>query len=78
MYSKHFITNVRIHREEGDAIHAMANGLMIQTDLEGISSLHMVGTYQDVFEISDSGFAIKDRRVIVDSFGIDNMLAVPV
>ena len=42
------------------------------------SSLYIVGTYQDVFEISDSGFAIKDRRVIVDSFGIDNMLAVPV
>jgi 3-phenylpropionate/cinnamic acid dioxygenase small subunit len=38
MYLKHFITNVRIHREEGDAIHAMANVLVIQTDLEGIST----------------------------------------
>lgn len=78
MYLKHFVTNVRIEKEDRGAIHSTANVLVIQSDLEGVSSLYIVGTYVDIISSAGERYTINERRVIVDSFGIDNMLAVPV
>jgi len=78
MYHKHFVSNVRVLKEIGDRLEASANVLVIQSDLEGVSSLYIVGTYLDLIITSGNGLLIKNRRVVIDSFGIDNMLAVPV
>jgi anthranilate 1,2-dioxygenase small subunit len=78
MYQKRFVTNVRILEESSDTIQSAANVLIIQSDLEGVSSLYMTGTYRDVVETGGERLLLRNRRVIVDSFGIDTMLAVPV
>jgi|SRR4051812_13864755 len=78
MYQKHFVTNIRILEETSNTIHATANVLVIQSDLEGVSSLYITGTYRDLIEAGSGRLLLRNRRVIVDSFGIDTMLAVPV
>ena len=78
MYLKHLITNVRILSRAADIVEANANVLVIQSSLEGVSSLCIVGSYLDTLEVGGERLLIRERRVVVDSFGIDTMLAVPV
>jgi anthranilate 1,2-dioxygenase small subunit len=78
MYRKHFIANIRILNEADEHIEASANVMVIQSDLEGVSSLFIAGSYVDLITTSGARLLLRNRKVIVDSFGIDNMLAVPV
>jgi anthranilate 1,2-dioxygenase small subunit len=72
------VSNVQIlPASKPDAISARANLLVYQSSEEGVSSLYMVARYE--LELIEKGDALKIRRmaVVVDSFGIDTMLAVP-
>jgi anthranilate 1,2-dioxygenase small subunit len=75
---RHFVTNVRIVDEEADRIKVKANFLVMQSDLEGVSEHYLIGRYED--EIVKKGESLKfiKKRAILDSFAINNMLAVPV
>jgi anthranilate 1,2-dioxygenase small subunit len=77
MYLRHYITNVRTEKTADGSIRASANLLVMQSDLEGNSSIYMVGRYEDVLAEIDGELKLRKRLVIVDSFSIDNMLAVP-
>jgi anthranilate 1,2-dioxygenase small subunit len=59
------------------AVSARANLVVYQSSEEGVSSLYMAARYE--LELIDKAGALKIRRmaVVVDSFGIDTMLAVP-
>jgi anthranilate 1,2-dioxygenase small subunit len=74
---RHFITNVRVTAGPGHSLQSDANFLVAQSDNEGNSSLYMVGRYDD--ELVDLGerLLLKRRLVVLDSFSIDTMLAVP-
>jgi anthranilate 1,2-dioxygenase small subunit len=75
---RHFVTNVRIVDEEAERIKVKANFLVMQSDLEGVSEHYLIGRYED--EIVKKGESLKfiKKRAILDSFAINNMLAVPV
>lgn len=77
MYLRHYITNVRTKETADGTIAASANLLVMQSDLEGNSSIYMVGRYEDTLAEIDGELKLRKRLVIVDSFSIDNMLAVP-
>ena len=77
VYMRHYITNVRTDQAADGSIRASANLLVMQSDLEGNSSIYMVGRYEDVLAEIDGQLKLRKRLVIVDSFSIDNMLAVP-
>jgi anthranilate 1,2-dioxygenase small subunit len=77
MYMRHYITNVRTDKAADGTILASANLLVMQSDLEGNSSIYMVGRYEDVLAEINGELKLRKRLVIVDSFSIDNMLAVP-
>ncbi|MEK7943962.1 aromatic-ring-hydroxylating dioxygenase subunit beta [Pigmentiphaga sp. YJ18] len=74
---RHYITNVRADETDAGAISASANFLVMQSDLEGNASVYMVGRYEDQMAITGDRLRLRRRLVIVDSFSIDNMLAVP-
>ncbi|ACQ98387.1 aromatic-ring-hydroxylating dioxygenase subunit beta [Burkholderia pseudomallei MSHR338] len=74
---RHYITNVRADETSDGVITASANFLVVQSDSEGNSSIYMVGRYEDQIEIVNERLRLRKRLVIVDSFSIDNMLAVP-
>ena len=71
------VSNVRAERKADGAIHARANLVVFQSDEEGVSSLYIVARYDALLVEAASTFRIRQMRVIVDSFGIDTMLAVP-
>jgi anthranilate 1,2-dioxygenase small subunit len=49
----------------------------MQCDFEGNLSTYMVGRCEDVIVERGEGLTFSRRTVIVDSFSIDNVLAVP-
>jgi len=75
------VTNVRVSPVapggEGGALTVRAGLVVYQSDPEGVSSLYMVARYEA--QLADMGGTLLIRRmaVVVDSFGIDTMLAVP-
>jgi len=77
MYLRHAITNVRADQDADGSIAASANFTVMQSDPEGNASLYMVGCYRDRIEPLDGQLRFRSRLVIVDSFSIDTMLAVP-
>ena len=74
------VSNVRVWAapggEEG-ALTVRAGLVVYQSDPEGVSSLYMVARYEA--QLADVGgrLLIQRMAVVVDSFGIDTMLAVP-
>ena len=75
------VSNVRVRRaapeSKDDALLVQAGLVVPQSDGEGVSSLYMVGRYE--MQLTDVGgkHLIRRMEVVVDSFGIDTMLAVP-
>jgi anthranilate 1,2-dioxygenase small subunit len=69
------VSNVQLRTADG--LSASANLVVYQSSEEGVSSLYMVARYE--LELIEKTDALKIRRmaVVVDSFGIDTMLAVP-
>jgi anthranilate 1,2-dioxygenase small subunit len=78
MYLKHFITNTQIVAQDDAGTHARANVMVMQSTREGVSSIYVVGSYEDIFVGLDGKLLLSSRKVVLDSFGIDTMLAVPI
>jgi anthranilate 1,2-dioxygenase small subunit len=78
MYLRHQITNLRVRPGAAGKVDVRANLTLLQSDLEGVSSLYMVGRYEDEIMIMDGRPKLRRKAVILDSFGIDTMLAVPI
>jgi len=77
MYLRHQITNLRVRPGSAATITARANLTVLQSDVEGVSSLYMVGRYEDEILITAGQPKLRRKSVILDSFGVDTMLAVP-
>jgi anthranilate 1,2-dioxygenase small subunit len=69
------VSNVQLRTADG--LTASANLVVYQSSEEGVSSLYMVARYE--LELIEKADALKIRHmaVVIDSFGIDTMLAVP-
>ena len=71
------VTNVQCQTLSESMLQARANLVVYQSSEEGVSSLYMVARYRAVLRASGDHWRIKSMDVVVDSFGIDTMLAVP-
>lgn len=71
------VSNVRVSPGDNETLHAQAGLTVYQSSGEGVSSLYIVARYDASLVRDHGGFKIREMRVIVDSFGIDTMLAVP-
>ncbi|HRL20918.1 MAG TPA: aromatic-ring-hydroxylating dioxygenase subunit beta [Alcaligenes sp.] len=78
-YMLHLVTNVRVIDEaiNGD-IEAEANFMLMQTLVEGPSTVHLVGNYFDTFTRLGGKLLIKERQVIFDTAILANDLVFPV
>ena len=77
-YSLHLVSNTRVtdERAQGE-IEAQANFVLIQTLIEGPSTIHMAGTYYDRFVRRDGRLLLSERQAIYDSTIIANDLVYP-
>ena len=74
---RHFISNIRIDDEQPE-INVNANFQVMQSDLEGVSKLYLVGRYEDKLILDQNELKLISKKAILDSFSVPNMLAVPV
>lgn len=77
-HSRHFFSGVRAsHRQDG-RIEFAANVCVYQTDQDGHSRLFVVGEFQGVFSGSGAETRLLSMVVVVDTFTVPTLLAIPV
>lgn len=78
-YTLHMVNNVRVVSEDADgAIGAHANFMLLQTLVEGPTTVHLAGCYRDVFVRVEGELKLKNRQVIYDTNILANDLVYPV
>lgn len=77
-YLQHFVTNVLILAATPDEIRAQSNYQLLQTLVEGPTTLLQAGRYYDTFRRVDDRLLISERRCIYDTTLIANDLVLPV
>lgn len=71
------VSNIRARRADSTTVAVNAGLVVYQSNEEGVSSLYMVARYEAGLADLGDRFIIRRMAVVVDSFGIDTMLAVP-
>ena len=78
-YNLHLVTNTRVIEETAvGEILAQANFLLLQTLVEGPTTIHMAGTYHDRYRRVGHTLLLAERQAIYDSTIIANDLVYPV
>lgn len=70
------VSNLRVRRD-GALLAINAALVVFRSDEEGVSSLYMVARYEAALAEVAGRLLIRRMAVVVDSFGIDTMLAAP-
>jgi anthranilate 1,2-dioxygenase small subunit len=74
---RHVIGLPRISRVAPDTLAVETAYTVFQSDQEGDSRLYSVGCYVDRVRLVDGAACFAEKLVIVDSFAIPSLLAVP-
>ncbi|MBB1595485.1 nuclear transport factor 2 family protein [Achromobacter sp. UMC46] len=78
-YMLHLVCNTRVISESADGeIEAQAAFMLMQTLVEGPTTLHLAGTYYDRFTRQDDVLKLKERQVVYDTTILANDLVYPV
>ena len=77
-YMQHFVTNVRVLQIKEDLIKAQSNYLLLQTLVDGPTTIHQSGRYFDTFRRVNGRLLLKERQCIYDTVLIANDLVLPV
>jgi anthranilate 1,2-dioxygenase small subunit len=77
-YIRHYVTNVFVVSATADEIVARSNYLVMQTLVEGPTTLQQAGRYEDVFVRSEGGLLLRNRQCVYDTELIANDLVYPV
>ncbi len=76
-YLQHFVSNVRVIAP-GEKIRAQANYLLLQTLVDGPTTIHQAGRYYDTFVRRDGRLLLQERQCVYDTVLIANDLVMPV
>lgn len=76
-YTLHMIGQVRVEAEEAGGILAQTPFLLIQTLVEGPSTVHLAGCYHDRFVKVEGQLLLAERHVIHDTNILANDLVYP-
>lgn len=81
-YMQHFTSNVRVvaveGAGEGATVKAQSNYLLLQTLVDGPTTLHQSGRYYDTFVRQGGRLLIRERQCVYDTVLIANDLVYPV
>ena len=74
----HMVSNTRVISESADGeIQAQAAFLLMQTLVEGPTTLHLAGAYYDRYTRQDGVLKLKERQVVYDTTILANDLVYP-
>ncbi len=75
---KHFLSAIRIVDQDPKRVKFTSNYLVINTDIEGQSSIYQTGVYQDTVVKVDGMWKFKVKRVVYDTSKVKTLLAYPI
>lgn len=75
-YLQHFVTNVRVITAE--PLRAQSNYLLLQTLVDGPTTIQQSGRYYDTFVRAGGKLLLKERQCVYDTLLIANDLVYPV
>ena len=74
----HFVSNVRILDVGDEEIVAQSNYMLLQTLVEGATTLHQAGRLYDRFARNGNTLLLRERQAVYDTAIIANNLVYPV
>ena len=77
-YMQHFVSNVRVISASATSIRAQSNYLLLQTLVDGPTTVHQAGRYYDSFVRDGARLLLKERQCVYDTLLIANDLVYPV
>jgi 3-phenylpropionate/cinnamic acid dioxygenase small subunit len=75
---QHFVSNVRVLEANAAHIKAQSNYLLLQTLVDGPTTIQQSGRYYDTFVRANGRLLLKERQCIYDTVLIANDLVLPV
>ena len=75
---QHFVANVRVLEATGATIKAQSNYLLLQTLVDGPTTIQQAGRYYDTFMRANGRLLLKERQCVYDTVLIANDLVLPV
>jgi len=76
-YPLHQISNIEIVDREGGLYHVRASYAAYQTTQDGETTVYSVGQYHDKVVFDGDQPRFKEKTVVLDTFNVPNLLAVP-
>lgn len=77
LHIRHLVSNLRVHRADGESWQTTASYLVLHSTEEGETKIYSTGKYEDEIVRESDGLKFRKKIVIADTFAIDNLLAVP-
>jgi 3-phenylpropionate/cinnamic acid dioxygenase small subunit len=78
-YNLHVVGNVRVLQQLSPTeFTAQSNFILLQTLVDGPTTLHLAGRYFDRFVMTDKGLLLKERQAIYDTTMIATDVVYPV
>jgi anthranilate 1,2-dioxygenase small subunit len=77
VYVRHVVSAARLAMSESGELQAQSSFSLYQTTEEGVTQLFTTGRYTDVLVLTESGARFRSRTVTMDTFGVLNLIAVP-
>lgn len=77
VYTRHLVSGTQIARLSDGAYRVTSTFAIYQSTEEGVTRLFCVGGYEDRVAMTPDGPRFAERTVVVDTFGVLNLIAVP-
>ncbi len=75
---RHMISGLRVIEEGADTALMRTNYLVVNTSLEGTTSVYQAGIYKDVVVRTEDGWKFREKRVVYDTSRVQTLLAYPI
>jgi 3-phenylpropionate/cinnamic acid dioxygenase small subunit len=77
-YMLHLVSNVRVVSATETEIRSVSNYILLQTLVDGPTTIHQAGRYYDRFRRVDGRLMLAERQCVYDTIIIANDLVYPV
>ncbi|WP_353211208.1 anthranilate 1,2-dioxygenase small subunit AndAd [Rhodovarius sp.] len=75
---RYMISGLRVLEETGETAVMRTNYLVVNTSLEGSTSVYQAGIYKDVVVRTEAGWKFREKRVVYDTSRVQTLLAYPI
>jgi anthranilate 1,2-dioxygenase small subunit len=75
---RHMLSGLVITGIDGDCVRFESNYLVVNTGLEGTTTVYQAGCYKDIIVRTADGWRFKEKRVIYDTLRVQTLLATPI